>query len=181
MPEQWILISPLPEKVSADAGVTLRVAGPRKRVGFFSNNKQNAAEIQEAIAAAWTAEFGVQARFYKKFNASAPADPALLAQIAAECDAVVTGSGDCGSCTAGTVHDTVALRSEGVPAVMLATESFVGLAQMQARALHDQALDLIVVTHPIGGTTEIELEGRRAEAIVNGRDWAKGLFADIAS
>jgi hypothetical protein len=177
MAEQWTLVSPAPEKTRVRAGKILRAAGRHNRLGFFSNNKQNSAEILEAMASAWTAEFGVLARFYKKLNASAPAEEALIAQIAAECDAVLTGSGDCGSCTAATVHDTVALRRKGVPSAMLATESFAGLAQTQARALHDSQMDLIIVAHPIGGLTATDLEQRCAQALTQGRDWAESLFA----
>jgi hypothetical protein len=63
-------------------------------VGFFSNSKQNAAEIEGAMARALTDRFGIAPRFYRKPNASVPATPELLANIATDCDAVVTGSGD---------------------------------------------------------------------------------------
>jgi hypothetical protein len=63
-------------------------------VGFFSNSKQNAAEIQAGMASALAGRFGIAPRFYRKPNASVPAPPELLVNIATECDAVVTGSGD---------------------------------------------------------------------------------------
>jgi len=134
-------------------------------VGFFSNNKQNAAEIQASVAEWLHRSYGVATRTYRKLNASVPADPALIDQIVAECDAVVTGSGDCGSCTSSAVHDSHRLRQRGLSVAMLASTSFVGLAKMQARALGADMLDLIVVTHPIGGITPAELDDRCQEAI----------------
>jgi hypothetical protein len=63
-------------------------------VGFFSNSKQHAAEIEAAMAAALKERFEIEARFYRKPNASVPATKEMIANIARECDAVVTGSGD---------------------------------------------------------------------------------------
>jgi hypothetical protein len=147
------------------------VAPRVKTVGFFSNNKQNAAEIQASLAGWLGRSYGVATRTYRKLNASVPADPRLIDQIVAECDAVVTGSGDCGSCTSSAVHDSHTLRRRGLPVAMLATTSFVGLAEMQAHALGADDIDLIVVTHPIGGITPAELSDRCQEAIREMTSW----------
>jgi hypothetical protein len=180
--EQWVLVSPVADKIRSDADVQAPRCGSQLRyLGFFSNNKQNCTEIQHALAAAWAAEFSLQPYFYLKMNASAPADPALIERIAAECDAVVTGSGDCGSCTAATVHDSIELRRAGLPVAMLATESFAGLAQMQALALGDDALDLILVSHPIGGIGQADLDQRCAEAVAMGGAWLQRLATELVA
>lgn len=179
MAEQWVLVSPTAERTETAFELVDRSPGTnRRRFGFFSNNKQNCSEIQQLLAVSWEVEHGIEPRFYKKLNASAPADTVLIEQIAAECDAVITGSGDCGSCTAGTVHDSIALRRLGLPVAMLVTESFVDLARMQAHALGDDALDLVVMTHPIGGITPDELDDRAAQARTEATGWLRGLVTD---
>jgi hypothetical protein len=180
--EQWVLISPVADRTRSWTDLKAPWRGSRLRhLGFFSNNKQNCTEIQHALAIAWTAEFGLEPHFYLKTNASAPADPALIEQITGECDAVITGSGDCGSCTAATVHDSIALRQAGLPVAMLTTESFAGLAHMQAHALGDDALDLILVSHPIGGLSQDDLGQRCAEALAMGRAWVQRLTTDLVA
>jgi hypothetical protein len=177
--EQWILVSPVADKIRSDTDVMAPQRGPQLRhLGFFSNNKQNCTEIQHALAAAWAGEFRLQPHFYRKMNASVPADPVLIERITGECDAVVTGSGDCGSCTAATVHDSITLRRAGLPVAMLATESFAALAHMQAHALGDDGLDLILVSHPIGGVRQEDLDQRCAEALAIGRAWVQRLTTE---
>jgi hypothetical protein len=68
--------------------------GPLRTVGFFSNSKQHAAEIEESMARELEGRFHIEARYYRKPNASVPATAELIKNIATECDAVVTGSGD---------------------------------------------------------------------------------------
>jgi hypothetical protein len=54
---------------------------------------------------------------------------------------------------------------------MLTTTSFESLARMQMRALGDEALDLIVVDHPIGGINQAALEQRCAQAVPQAFEW----------
>lgn len=181
MSKRWVLVNPVAQRNEMGSGVEGAASLSGRRFGFFTNNKQNCREVHQALAESWSAEFGVQPIFYRKLNASAPADPALIDQIVAECDAVITGSGDCGSCTAATAHDSITLRARGLPVAMLATDTFAGLARMQARSLGDEGLDLILVTHPLGGIIAADLGLRCAEAIANARPWLTHLFAQPAA
>jgi hypothetical protein len=91
---RWVLVDPI---ASPRPTVRARRAGRRRQirtVGFFSNSKQHAAEIEEAIAGSLGARHRFEARFYRKPNASVGGAPELLENIATECDAVFTGSGD---------------------------------------------------------------------------------------
>ncbi len=54
---------------------------------------------------------------------------------------------------------------------MLTTTSFEALARMQARALGDESLVLIVVEHPIGGIDAMTLRSRCAEASEQAGRW----------
>jgi hypothetical protein len=91
----WVLVDPVARTrpTAPRSAGERREAGSRK-VGFFSNSKQHAAEIQEAIAGAITTRHRVQTAFYTKPNASVGATEELIEAIAQECDVVFTGSGD---------------------------------------------------------------------------------------
>ena len=80
------------------------------------------------------------------------ADNILMDQIAAECDAAVCAIGHCGSCTAGTVKDGIALVERGIPAVSLITEVFWDQADALARSLGWRDFPRLKLPYPIWGT-----------------------------
>lgn len=59
----------------------------------------------------------------------------------------------------------------GLSVALLTTTSFEALARMQMRALGDEGLDLLVVTHPLGGIGAEALAARSAEAVEQGTAW----------
>ena len=59
-----------------------------------------------------------------KFSHSAPCAEETIATPAAECDAIIHGIADRGSCTAWGLHDTVLTESRGVPSVSVITSAF---------------------------------------------------------
>jgi len=61
-------------------------------------------------------------------NGSA-ADPGLLKAIAEESDAAVVGLANCGSCTAWSFHDAMALSAMGLPVVLVVTSEFTSLVR----------------------------------------------------
>lgn len=182
MGSTWVLVDPTGEP-RRDGRTDARgeLARAVRRIGLFSNNKQNAAEIEDAVGTWAREEHGVEVRSYLKLNASVPAEPELVDQMVAECEVVVTGSGDCGSCTSATVHDTVALRRRGLAVAMLTSDAFVELARMQGEALGDEDLDLLVVRHPIGGITPDELCERQAEAVQGIAPWWDHVTRDVVA
>ena len=81
----------------SDAGGSLRtvldgLAG--RTVGFFSNNKPNAAALLERLEELLRARFTMTARRYAKSVPSLAAEMDLLDTIARECDAVVIAGFD---------------------------------------------------------------------------------------
>jgi hypothetical protein len=66
-----------------------------RTVGFIDNNKANFDRLVEDIAELLTEQYGVQRILRrKKANASTPAPPEILAELAKECDLVFAGSAD---------------------------------------------------------------------------------------
>ena len=66
-----------------------------KRLGILDNTKWNANRLLRKTAALLETEHGIAAvNYYKKESFSKVADPALVAQIAADNDIVLTAIGD---------------------------------------------------------------------------------------
>ncbi len=66
-----------------------------RTVGFLDNTKANFDRLVGDMAELLRARFGVRAVIHrKKANASTPASPDLLAELAKQCDVVFAGSAD---------------------------------------------------------------------------------------
>lgn len=64
-------------------------------VGFLDNTKSNFNLLADGIGALLRARYGVKAVLrLRKANASTPAPPDLVAELAKRCDVVFTGSAD---------------------------------------------------------------------------------------
>ena len=96
MPANIAILDPSAPPQHASAAVAWpldRLQG--KVVGFIDNAKPNFNHLVDAIESLLTQEHGV-ARVVKirKRAASIPAEAAAIDRLAAECDLVITGSGD---------------------------------------------------------------------------------------
>ena len=90
-----ILDPSAPQLPETDSG-PWRLEGLRgKVIGFIDNAKPNFNHLVDEIAQLLVSRHGV-ARVVKerKRSASVPADKAVLDAVAAQCDLVITGSGD---------------------------------------------------------------------------------------
>src|SRR5207253_491561 len=82
-----------------------------------------------------------------------------------ESDIVITGTADCGSCTAYSVYDGIELEKAGRPTVVVTTTEFQPIAKTMAEHFGLPELRLVVLPHPIGGTPPDTLS-RWADAVV---------------
>ena len=80
------------------------------------------------------------------------ADAELMDRVAAECDAAICAIGHCGSCTAGTVKDGVALIERGCPSVTLVTEVFWDMGNNLARSLGWADAPRVQLPYPVWGS-----------------------------
>ena len=92
------------------------------------------------------------------------ADSELMDRVARECDAAVCAIGHCGSCTAGTVKDGIALVERGCPAVTLVTEIFWDQATALGRSLGWPDAPRVQLPYPIwgSGTESMRSAAKRA-------------------
>lgn len=96
MTPNTIILDPTAPARRAAAGAGWSLGGLRGRtVGFIDNAKPNFNNLVDEIGELLTTQHGV-ARVVKerKRAASIPAERAVLEALSAECDLVITGSGD---------------------------------------------------------------------------------------
>ncbi|RPI44848.1 MAG: hypothetical protein EHM59_11720 [Betaproteobacteria bacterium] len=65
-----------------------------KVVGFIDNAKPNFQHLVDDLEARLVSQFGVKAVRKHRKPGQVPVEPAALERLVAECDAVITGSGD---------------------------------------------------------------------------------------
>ncbi|MBO0837487.1 MAG: hypothetical protein J2P28_18540, partial [Actinobacteria bacterium] len=90
---------------------------------------------------------GVAAEQHLIPNGSA-ADPAQLASIAAWADAAVVGLANCGSCTAWSYHDALALSGAGIPVVLVVTSEFSSLVDALAASSGTRLPTITIPANP---------------------------------
>jgi hypothetical protein len=129
------------------------------RVAVLDNGKPNAAFVMTRLAESLAARAGATLTVVLKkgprgasANAAIPCDPEIFERVVAEADVVITGTADCGSCTAYSVYDGIELEKAGRPAVVVTTTEFQPIAATMAEHFGLPDLRVVVLPHPIGGT-----------------------------
>jgi hypothetical protein len=91
---RWI-VPEAPEPPSAQrTGPRLQVAGRPLRLGLLDNTKDNAGLLLALVGERVRQAYGAQLLTVRKGNATLPAAPALLDQLAREADCVLTAMAD---------------------------------------------------------------------------------------
>jgi hypothetical protein len=129
------------------------------RVAVLDNGKPNAAFVMTRLAESLAARAGATVTAVLKkgprgesANAAVPCDPEIFDQVVAAADVVITGTADCGSCTAYSVYDGIEFEKAGRPAVVVTTTEFQPIAATMAEHFGLPDLRVVVLPHPIGGT-----------------------------
>jgi hypothetical protein len=134
-------------------------------VGLLVNTKKNAAlflgEVGRLLVERYGAA-GVMARTKTAF--ALPASEELLKEMTTECDVVITGIGDCGSCSASAVTDGVAIESRGTPAAVICSDAFRGSADAIAGLRGAPGYRYVTTAHPVAILTPGEVRERAATA-----------------
>ncbi|HCU94821.1 MAG TPA: hypothetical protein DHU96_19815 [Actinobacteria bacterium] len=162
------------DRTSGGSAFTLapRRAGLRgARVGLLINTKRNADFFLEEVGRLLEEEQGagsVMARTKLAFAQPVPAD--MLKELTTECDVVVTGVGDCGSCSASAVTDGIMLESKGIPAAVICSDAFGASADAIAALRGAPGYHYLTTPHPVAVLTPGEV-----------RDRARQLLPDIVS
>lgn len=109
-------------------------------------------------------ERGIATRRYKKPTNTRVAPREMIADIAANCQAVVIALSDCGSCTSCSTHDLNDLDKRGLAGVSVLTEEFRQAFEQQKSAIGLDAAS-IYVPHPMQNKTTAELHQLAEQAV----------------
>ncbi len=109
-------------------------------------------------------ERGIATRRYKKPTNTRVAPRELIADIAANCQAVIIALSDCGSCTSCSTHDLNELDKRGLAGVSVLTEEFRQAFEQQKSAIGLDAAS-IYVPHPMQNKTTAELHALAEKAV----------------
>jgi hypothetical protein len=135
------------------------------RVGLLENTKQNAALLLDEVGKLLVAEHGAAAvtMIRTKQAFALPAPDELVAEYARECDVVVTGVGDCGSCSASAVADGVGFERAGLPAAVICSDAFGPTADAMAALRGAPGFRYLTTPHPVAILTPDQVRERAVQ------------------
>lgn len=134
------------------------------RVGLLINTKQNARPFLLELGRILQAEYGAASVTQRtKLNFAVPEPEDVIKALAAEADVVVTGIGDCGSCSAAAAADGVVLEAAGLPAAVIVTDSFRTTASKMAELRGAPGYQYATTAHPVAVLTQEQVHERAAQ------------------
>lgn len=136
------------------------------RVGVMYNSKPNAPELLGAIMDILTATFDIKkvVGMVRSEGVMLPSEQ-QLAEMAEQCDVVITGLGDCSSCSACTINVAVDFERRRVPAVAICTEPFLASGQAMAARHGFNGYRFVMIEHPLSSLSMDQLRERARQAV----------------
>ncbi len=135
-------------------------------IGIMHNCKPNGRELLSAIADLLSERFSI-----KEVVAPVRSEGIMLPSVAqlddlaAKCDVVLSGLGDCGSCSACSLHVAIDFERRGVPAVAICTKPFLKSSQAMAARQGFEGYRFVMVEHPVSSLGPDEIRERAREAL----------------
>jgi hypothetical protein len=136
-----------------------------KRVGLLINTKQNARPFLEEVGRLLTDRYGVTLCKRTKLNFAVPEPDEVIKELVAENDVVITGVGDCGSCSAAAAADGVVLEAAGLPVAVIVTDSFRATADAMAELRGAPGYKYATTAHPVAVLTPGQVKERAAQVL----------------
>ena len=157
---------PVPDDAVEEVGTAARpVSTGRLVIGLLANTKRNAPELLAAVAALLRAELpNVELVGPVVTEGVMLPSAAQLDDLVERCDLVLTGLGDCGSCSATTMHVATDLEARGVATAAICTEPFLASASAMAARRGFPGYAFARVAHPVSSLDQPEIEERAREA-----------------
>ncbi|GAA4415798.1 UGSC family (seleno)protein [Georgenia halophila] len=137
------------------------------RIGLLDNTKHNAMLFLREVGRLLTEEHGAAevSIVETKRNFSVPVDDEIVSRYRDSCDVVVTGIGDCGSCSAAAVADGISLERGGLPVAVVLTDAFETTGRTMANLQGDPDYGWITTEHPIAVLSEDEVKDRARQLL----------------
>ena len=136
-----------------------------KRVGLLINTKTNARPFLEEVGRLLEDRYGVTLTRRTKVNFAVPEPEDVIKELVAENDVVITGVGDCGSCSAAAAADGVVLEAAGIPVAAIITDSFRPTADAMAALRGAPGYKYATTAHPVAVLTEDKVKERAASVL----------------
>ena len=134
------------------------------RIGLLGNTKRNADLILDAIGAQLADRNQVVTLVPRtKTQFAMPLPVELIEELVTECDVVVIGVGDCGSCSASAVADGITLENVGIPTAVICTDAFVQPSSAMAGLKGVPDFPFLTTAHPIANLTADGIAARGHE------------------
>lgn len=135
-------------------------------VGLLVNTKQNAAPFLDEVGRLLMEQHGAKSTMARtKVNFAAPAPEDLIKEMAASCDVIVTGIGDCGSCSASAVADGIVFEAAGLPAAAICSDAFKITADAMADLRGAPGYRYATTPHPVAVLTPDQVKERAARVL----------------
>ena len=135
-------------------------------IGLLVNTKQNAAPFLDEIGRLLVQQHGAQATMARtKVNFAAPAPEDLVKEMTTACDVIITGIGDCGSCSASAVADGIAFEAAGLPAAAICSDAFQVTADAMAELRGAPGYRYATTPHPVAVLTPGQVKQRAAQVL----------------
>ena len=132
-------------------------------IGLLVNTKQNAAPFLDEIGRLLIEQHGAKSTIARtKVNFAAPAPEDLVKEMAASCDVIITGIGDCGSCSASAVADGIVFEAAGLPAAAICSDAFTVTADAMADLRGAPGYRYATTPHPVAVLTPDQVKERAA-------------------
>jgi hypothetical protein len=134
------------------------------RLVLIDNGKPKAGELLGFLAAELLGPLGLSGvEVVRKDAAGRPLEASEVETIAQRGDLVITGLGDCGSCSACSLYDAIAFERAGVPATVVITDAFVGHVARFAVQFGLPGYHHLVVPHPVSSRDDRQLRRMAAD------------------
>lgn len=139
------------------------------RIGLLENTKQNAALLLTEVGRLLVSDHGAAAVVLMRTKTAfaLPAPDELVEEFLRGCDVVLTGVGDCGSCSASAVADGVRFERAGLPAAVICSDAFVATADAMAQLRGAPGYRYLTTEHPVAILTPDQVR-ERAKHLVPG-------------
>ena len=89
----------------------------------------------------------------------------VIKELVTANDVIITGVGDCGSCSAAATADGVVLEAAGVPVAAIITDSFIPTADAMAALRGAPGYKYATTAHPVAVLTEDKVKERAAQVL----------------
>ena len=168
------ILDPTGTAAASSAASTAKATAPRaprpaslhgQRVGLLINTKLNARPFLEEVGRLLAERYGVTVTKRTKQNFAVPETADVIKEMAAESDVIVTGVGDCGSCSAAAAADGVVLEAAGVPVAVIVTDSFRATTDAMAALRGAPGYRYATTAHPVAVLAPDQVKARAAQVL----------------